>query len=106
MSLNLEKEHGEVFGFGRARYFQNDKYYDSKGNEVTLSKDGFELDVAGNEVKPDVELTDRGVKVADLAEEYGKLNWREIKERVIAMGGEWTNKRDGVEYLSQSLIDV
>jgi len=100
MSFDIEQEHGDVFGFGRARYFQNDKYYDIEGNEVVISESGLETDSDGNEVAPDVELTPIEIAAAKLREKYSGQNWRIVKDKVIAMGGEWTTKADGIEYLA------
>jgi len=96
MAFDIEKEHGEVVGFGRARYFQNDKYYASDGTEIHHSEKGYEIDNEGNENIPE-ETNKSGDEVTV---ELEALNWREIKEKVIESGGEWQgSKAEGIDFL-------
>jgi hypothetical protein len=34
-------------------------------------------------------------------EDFSSLSWQEVKKRVLANGGTWTNKADGIEFLTK-----
>ena len=33
-------------------------------------------------------------------EDFASFSWQEIKKKVLSTGGKWTNKADGIEFLT------
>jgi len=38
--------------------------------------------------------------VVESVEDFAGFSWQEIKKRVLATGGTWTNKNEGIEFLT------
>lgn len=97
MSFDKRKDYGEVHGLPGVRYVQNDKYYNTHHEEVTL--DGTVI-LGVPEVKPSV--LDNNVEqevVEEKVDSLEKLPWQKVKAMVLAAGGEWYNKVQGIAYL-------
>jgi len=101
--LNREKPYGEVFGLTDARYYQNGKYFNAAGDEVT--EDG-EL-VRPSKKSPTIpagsgaEVTQKGEPVteAEPADDLESLPWIKLQELVNTAGGTYKNKKQAVEFL-------
>ena len=39
--------------------------------------------------------------IGEVVEAVSGLSWQEIKKRVLASGGTWTNKSEGIEFLTK-----
>ena len=117
--LDKCKHYGVVSGGeSKVAFFQNGRYYDHDEDEVTEQGeplkmsdrpanlvDAFEMLPHEFEALPDIEVlpipllvkdSDSFEPVEDLSDD---LAWQTVKKKVEGMGGVWTNKAEGLNYL-------
>lgn len=92
MKLDKSLPHGEVFGHAPWRYLQNEKFFNAQGDEVT--ENGVLVEDADKKMVRDEHGQADNVKLND-------LSWRAVKKLVEQNGGNWTNKSEGVMFLSK-----
>lgn len=75
--IDWKRPYGTICGnleeWPTAKYTQDGKYYKANGEEI---------------LPEEVEESP-----------YDSLHWRQLKAKVEAKGGEWTNKQDAIEFL-------
>ena len=70
---------GQVEGYPRARYIQNGKFFDPKGNEIVFDKNDI---------------------VEEEKEDFRRMHWKKLKQRVVAAGGEWHGREAAIQFLN------
>jgi len=81
-----------VFGNAPWRYTQDDRYFNVGGEEVT--NDGKPIKSSAKKMVRDEHGQADNVKL-------GNLSWRAVKKLVEQNGGNWTNKAEGILFLSK-----
>ena len=114
-----KKPFSEVFGIHAAKYYQNGFHFNAQHKCLDGSNDEEEIKESPvlNE-EPDApaehEVGETGQALmedapavpadtepaAPTAEELGAMNWRDVKTYVEVAGGTWTNKKDGIVFLT------
>ncbi len=92
MSFDKHRDYGIVSGgTTNARYYQDKKFYDNHYREVTEEGELINsTDDSEEELVPDLIEDEENLET---------LPWQTIKSRVLAAGGEWVNKIEGIAYL-------
>lgn len=92
MKLDKSRPFGEVFGNANWRYMQDEKFFNVMEEEVL--ENGDPVKPSDKKMVRDEHGQADNVKLDD-------LSWRAVKKLVEQNGGNWTNKSEGVMFLSK-----
>ena len=92
MKLDRSLPFGEVYGNASWRYIQDERFFNVVGEEV--AEDGSPIKHADKTMTRDEHGQADNVKLDD-------LSWRAVKKLVEQNGGNWTNKAEGLMFLSK-----
>ncbi len=108
--LDKRKDYGAVHGNSKVKYYQDGNYYNHHEEQVTergkvmkVQEKISPVSVMDQDVPDTVEKTD-SPDLEDIAavvkeKDFDAMSWREVREQVLAAGGVWTTKIEGINYL-------
>jgi hypothetical protein len=105
MKLDKSLPFGEGYGNAKWRFTQGDNFYNASGNQVAENGDAIECPTCTEfgcicAKTSDTKMTRDEHGQADNVK-LGDLSWRAVKKLVTKNGGNWTNKSEGVMFLSK-----
>ena len=91
--FNGSLPYSTVHGDHPASYEQAGVLYDGRFNPLNAEPD------ADSDVESELLETPETPETSDVPVDYDSMNWREVKKLVIAAGGEWSSKIEGITFL-------